>query len=180
MAVVQPYTIIQDGITYTITKLTDGTGHGNDATACPIRAERGFTPGDETTTDGYACARDSSTYQVTINVSASSTARTAQLGLLGDGNVKLDSSAGNFCAGTYIGSLHTGKQVYNGITANPSNYSCAMTFAPNVSGQESFTFVVISSDAGVSGPKLVIGTGAAREEVAAQTTTYLAQPTLDV
>lgn len=176
MAVIPPYTISRDGITYTITRISDGTGQGSPTTACPINTARGFTPGDDTTTDGYACAKDSATYRVTINVTAQATNRTPSLSLTSTAPLTLDTATGNFCAGTYVGALHTGRLTSN----SSSNVTCAMTFGANVSGEESFTFSVKSGDSGVLAPSLTVTSATGTDTLRSQDVTYLAQPTLDV
>lgn len=51
---------------FSVTTLSDGTGQGT-AAQCFINSANGYTPGDNTATDGYACLGDSVTYRVDWN-----------------------------------------------------------------------------------------------------------------
>lgn len=177
MAITGTYSITRDGITYTISKLSDGTGQGT-ASGCAINSSLGYTPGDNTETDGYACTRDTSTYQVTINVAASATARTQSLRLQADSaaqevmNIGL---ASQFCAGTATGSLHTGV-VRSGTS---TDFACEMTFPANISGQESFSFTVQRDQVGLLDILMSTTVAGVTESVQSPQVQILAIPTLD-
>ena len=69
MDVTGPYSITRDGITYTISLQSDSTGHGTPQ-QCAINQTMGYTPGDNTATDGTMCTTGLATYRVDVGVAA--------------------------------------------------------------------------------------------------------------
>lgn len=61
----------------TVTKVEDGTGHGSAAQTF-VNSANGFSPGDDTPTDGVVSSNDYVTYEVNVSISAAA-ARTVEL-----------------------------------------------------------------------------------------------------
>lgn len=82
----------------TITKLSDGTGHGTDS-ASPLTSAKGFSPADDTPNDGVVSSFDSVRYRVKISFLAGN-ARTVSLRFDSASAPYLDPQIKDLCIGS--------------------------------------------------------------------------------
>lgn len=158
-----------------VTKTYDGTGHGTAAQSF-VNTANGFTPGDDTGSDGVVSSKDTVGYDVTFRIFAGP-ARTVAVKLAPDSMLEWKTDRASFCADL---------PGINGALDGPNN-QCLFTVTQGATAQITRSVVLTAKDSAglaVVNQKLSVEVGQASFEpyatVSSQPVTVVSAPSADV
>lgn len=156
-----------------VTKTFDGTGHGT-AAASFVNSANGFSPGDDTASDGVVSSNDVVGYEVDLRIKAGPV-RTVAVKMAASGMLAWETGKADFCAPT------------RGVLVEVSGDTCLMTVAAGATAQIKRTLLMTAKDtagAVVRDQKLSVEIGLRSQQpyaiVASEATTVVSAPSTDL